>query len=671
MDITITYTIGNQKPIVTITSPADDNVTIDEFPLTVAGTIVEENIQLVELIISTLALTAGSLGDIIPTGTLGRDITFTIDITQDVQPDGSFSHDVNTLGNGTYDIKVECTNEAGDKGADVVHGIIINVVAGNATKIQVETRVDGTGTVVPAQDLASGLSITAYAISRDDRDNFVSLVTDATWSLESITGGVVTGDLVDNTDGSATLTGALVGSAEIQAVKTGFPLAKSGAITVIPGAPVKLGIATQPGGGSVGELFLTQPVILIQDAQGNLIDDDSTTKITVVIGDDGSPNTDAELGGVKEVVASFGVAVFTDLSIDKAGVGYTLVFISDSGHTSIESVPFNIITSPWPIAFNPASPYWIPISGWAKVDVVHLVEGDWVGVFGIDPVSKEESCYGFTQYVDRPQEEYTMSVYAAFDGETGFTSNERMYFKFYVNDPGAEIDAVSVIEGIGGSLTLAPQRYDVFNQTGLWQDASGVRMVNLINAAKKSYTLHDGWNFISFNVQPENTELEDAFRSLLTGSTDYLEYVTSHDKFWWKNPEGTPTGNLTDVDAYNSYYLKVVLPPGENATLEITGLMALPTYEFNLVGNEWNNISYLLENNTYAIFDPTVNNGQGADTGVFSGIQDSIVWIKGPDGRFAVGGTPSHGRLLLEPGKGLFVKMYSGNDVPFAYEDTP
>ena len=77
----------------------------------------------------------------------------------------------------------------------VTDGGVITVTVGTATKVRVETKADGTGTVVAAQTLLSSRSITVYAISRDNADNFVANITATLWPLGSITGGVVSGDL--------------------------------------------------------------------------------------------------------------------------------------------------------------------------------------------------------------------------------------------------------------------------------------------------------------------------------------------------------------------------------------------------------------------------------------------------------------------------------------------
>src|SRR5207249_476773 len=67
---------------------------------------------------------------------------------------------------------------------------VITVVAGPAAKVRVETAFDGTGVVIPAQNITSGGTKAAYAITRDASDNFIANVA-ATWSLVNKTGGVV------------------------------------------------------------------------------------------------------------------------------------------------------------------------------------------------------------------------------------------------------------------------------------------------------------------------------------------------------------------------------------------------------------------------------------------------------------------------------------------------
>ncbi len=89
-----------------------------------------------------------------------------------------------------------------------------------AVSVSVETAGDGTGTVVPAQNLSIGNSLTVYAVSRDASGVFDSAVA-ATWSFASVTGGIAGTNLVPSSDGkSAVYTPHSGGTASIQAQPT-------------------------------------------------------------------------------------------------------------------------------------------------------------------------------------------------------------------------------------------------------------------------------------------------------------------------------------------------------------------------------------------------------------------------------------------------------------------
>ncbi|MFZ4621933.1 MAG: LamG-like jellyroll fold domain-containing protein [Bacteroidota bacterium] len=110
--------------------------------------------------------------------------------------------------------------------------------------VSVETAADGTGSVVPAQDLLTGNAITVYAISRAAGNAFVANVP-AVWSLLNKTGGMVNGDLVVAPDGkSATVTGLLTGTASIAASYGPLAQNTSGTITVVPGTVHHFSIAS-------------------------------------------------------------------------------------------------------------------------------------------------------------------------------------------------------------------------------------------------------------------------------------------------------------------------------------------------------------------------------------------------------------------------------------------
>jgi len=134
--------------------------------------------------------------------------------------------------------------------------------------VKVETAADGSGTVVGAQSLTAGSTLTVYSITRDQFGTFVANSA-ATWSLTGKIGGVADGDLVGG-GASAVMTGHLVGSGVIHAVISGLTSTDSGVITVTPGAAASLTVNQAPAStGSVDVIFTTQPWILVKDAANN------------------------------------------------------------------------------------------------------------------------------------------------------------------------------------------------------------------------------------------------------------------------------------------------------------------------------------------------------------------------------------------------------------------
>ncbi|TRZ49052.1 carboxypeptidase regulatory-like domain-containing protein, partial [bacterium] len=219
-----------------------------------------------------------------------------------------------------------------------------NIIAGAATKILVETAADGTGIVLSARSIAQGATVTGYAIARDVSNNFIENTVADSWSLPTKTGGVVDGDLVAAGDKkSAVFTGHVVGTGVIRAAKTGYASTDSGIITVTAGAATKLAMQIQPGGGIADTVWTTQPVILIQDASGNIVTTDSATTVTAAIGT--NPGGGTLTGTSLTVQAVNGVVTFAGLKINKSGTGYTLNFTSTPALTGVTSSTFNITAS--------------------------------------------------------------------------------------------------------------------------------------------------------------------------------------------------------------------------------------------------------------------------------------------------------------------------------------
>lgn len=114
---------------------------------------------------------------------------------------------------------------------------------------------------------------------------------------------------------------------------------------VVPGPAAKLVFSGQPDAAYAGSGIYIQPTVAVKDLYDNV---DTSSKALVKISI--SPNTGipgAVLSGTTQVNASKGVALFTDLSVDKVGLGYTLTATSDNMTPAVSS-PFEVHVMPTP-----------------------------------------------------------------------------------------------------------------------------------------------------------------------------------------------------------------------------------------------------------------------------------------------------------------------------------
>ncbi len=148
---------------------------------------------------------------------------------------------------------------AGNLTLSVTSGTLMQAPASNtitvnpaaASQVGVESAADGSGSLVPDQNVAIGSSLTVYGITRDQYGNYTGSPTNAAWSLTAKTGSVADTDLTASGDGkSAVFTGHQAGTAVINASVTGLTSIGSGTITVP--APV---ISYPSGGGGGGDIL--------------------------------------------------------------------------------------------------------------------------------------------------------------------------------------------------------------------------------------------------------------------------------------------------------------------------------------------------------------------------------------------------------------------------------
>src|SRR5207253_3040675 len=127
----------------------------------------------------------------------------------------------------------------------------------------------------------------------------------------------------------------------LTASATGATGTTSAAFTITPGTATQLVFTVQPSATTAGAAITPAVQLTAEDAQGNTVTQ-FTGNVTVALGTNLGGGT---LSGTTTIAAVGGVAAFNNLSIDKAGTGYTLA-ASSASLTGATSAPFTITTGP-------------------------------------------------------------------------------------------------------------------------------------------------------------------------------------------------------------------------------------------------------------------------------------------------------------------------------------
>jgi hypothetical protein len=154
------------------------------------------------------------------------------------------------------------------------------------------------------------------------------------WEIEpadtTLTGGTGTFSVTLFTAGSQSLTATDSVTGNITSTQVG--------ITVTPAAADHLLFLQQPSDTRAGQT-MGAVVVAVVDAFGNVETSDNSDTITLSLGT--NPGGGA-LSGTLTVTVVNGVATFSDLSIDLAGMGYTLYASVGGALPDIDSDPFNV-----------------------------------------------------------------------------------------------------------------------------------------------------------------------------------------------------------------------------------------------------------------------------------------------------------------------------------------
>ena len=156
---------------------------------------------------------------------------------------------------------------------------------------------------------AFGNTVQLTAVAKDAQGGTLS---GKTFSWTSSATGVAA------VNASGVVTAAGNGTATITATTDGV----SGSVSVaVAQQPAQLAIRTQPSGAASGQPFVTQPVIEVQDANGNVVTIDNSTIVTAAL-----TQGSGTLEGTLTATAAAGIAAFTDLEISGTVGDYGLTF---------------------------------------------------------------------------------------------------------------------------------------------------------------------------------------------------------------------------------------------------------------------------------------------------------------------------------------------------------
>ncbi|HVH68063.1 MAG TPA: hypothetical protein VM716_09365 [Gemmatimonadales bacterium] len=194
---------------------------------------------------------------------------------------------------------------------------------------------------------AAGAPLSTVRVAAEDAGGHVvsSFTSSITVSLQDNPGGATLSATVTAANGVATFSGLEIDKAAqgytLSATASGSGLtdATSTSFDIAPGPASMLVFNVQPSNTAAGATITPPVQVWVFDNFGNQATT-FTGSVTIAIGNNGGLLTHGKLSGNQAVSAVNGVATFSNLSIDAAGNGYTLM--TNITGVSKESTPFNI-----------------------------------------------------------------------------------------------------------------------------------------------------------------------------------------------------------------------------------------------------------------------------------------------------------------------------------------
>ncbi len=286
------------------------------------------------------------------------------------------------------------------------------------------------------------------------------------------------------------------------------------AITITTLPATQLAFSTQPGNGTAGSPLAVQPAVELQDVNGHKITKEAST-VTLAIGNDAGPG--AVLSGTLSQAAVAGTADFSTnaLTIDKEGVGYTLVATAGT-LTSATSAVFNVnagVGAPAKLEFTTQPSGGNNNVAWSTQPQVTLQDASGLTVVGVNQnvtLSISNNPAGGT---------LNGTVTVGVDTNTGIAT----FSGLNIDEPGSGYTLVAS----GGALT---------------NDVSSPFDITIGPAAKLAFTTQpgDGLQNLAFSPQPAVT-LQDAFGYTVTGTAQNVTLAIENNA----GPGGVLSGTLT------------------------------------------------------------------------------------------------------------------------------
>jgi len=204
------------------------------------------------------------------------------------------------------------------------------------------------GRYFPLLTTAAGTAIAPVQVAAlDDAGRTVTTFTGPiTISLGANPGGdPLSPRTVNAVNGLATFSNLRIDKAAagytLVATANGVPNVSSSVFTIVPGTVTQLSFTVPPSNTPAGATVQPPVQVTAYDAVGNQATN-FMGSVVVAIGHNGGLLLPGTLSGGGPVAAVNGVASFSNLSIDVAGNGYTLIATIVGGSVSKESLPFNV-----------------------------------------------------------------------------------------------------------------------------------------------------------------------------------------------------------------------------------------------------------------------------------------------------------------------------------------